>query len=394
MTTSPTLTTSLEDLIAQVEPVLREYAGQAETERRLAPEAMTALIDADLMRVWVPRLYGGMELEVVPALHLFEQIARIDSAAGWLVANQNGFTTLGAMFPEETTAEMFADPRIICTGALFPPGVAETVQGGYRVSGQWAFGSGSNYATWLIGQAIVHDNGVPRLGPDSNPIAMVVLFPAGEAEVLDNWRALGMRGTGSHDYRIHDLFIPDHRTWTIAPVETFNSAYASSLPRLGMWLIPAVNAAVAMGVAQAAIDDLIALAANKVPSYTQTGLADRPVVQERVARAQAYIDAARRSVYGAVDDACEFVRSGANAGMAQGIPIALAGSFAMEAACTAVDLVHASAGTTGIRDEHRFQQYFRDVHTLSQHAFSSVSRFESLGKLLLGRESDWVFYYL
>jgi alkylation response protein AidB-like acyl-CoA dehydrogenase len=377
-----------------VAPILREYAPEAEKERRLAPEAMAALIDAGLMRLWIPRAYGGMELDVVPALKVFEQVARIDSAAGWLVANQNGISTLGAMFPEEATAEMFADPRTVCAGAWFPPGIAEPVQGGYRVSGQWSFGSGCNYATWFTGQAIVHESGAPRLGPDGNPVATIVFFPAAEAEVLDNWRTLGMRGTGSHDYRVDDVFIPERRAWMVAPVETFNPAYVSPLPRLGLWLVPAVNAAVALGVAQAAIDDLITLAAMKVPSYTQTGLADKPAVQERVARAQAYVNAARRSLHGAVDDACEFVRGGANAGMEQGIPIALAGSFAIEAACTTVDLVHASAGTTGIRDEHRFQQYFRDVHTLSQHAFSSASRFESLGKLILGRESDWVFYYL
>ena len=393
MTTSST-SASLEDLVAQVEPILREFAPQAEAERRPAPEAMAALLDAGLMRTWIPRVYGGMELDVVPALQLFERIARIDSAAGWIVANQNGFSTLGAMFPEETTAEMFADPRVLCAGALFPPGVAEPVQGGYRVSARWAFGSGANYATWFVGGAIVHENGAPRLGPDGNPMTIVVFVPAAEVEVLDTWRTLGMRGTGSHDYRIDDVFIPERRTWAIAPVETFNPAYASPLPRLGLWIVAAVNACVALGVAQAAVDDLITLAAMKVPSYTQTGLADKPVVQERVARAQAYVDAGRRSLYGAVEDAWEFVKGGTNVGMAQGIPIALAGSFAMEAAATAVDLVHASAGTTGIRDEHRFQQYFRDIHTLSQHAFSSASRFESLGKLLLGRESDWVFYYL
>jgi alkylation response protein AidB-like acyl-CoA dehydrogenase len=394
MTTATITPTTLTDLVAQVEPVLREYAAQAEAARRLAPEAMTALVDAGLMRIWIPRVYGGLELDVLPALELFEQIARIDSAAGWLVANQNGLSTLGAMLPEETTAEMFADPRAICAGGLFPPAAAEPVQGGYRVSGQWSFGSGANYATWFIGQAIVHDHGAPRLGPDGNPVALVIFFPASEATVLDTWRTLGMRGTGSHDYRIDDGLVPDRRTWTIGPVESFNPAYASPLPRLGLWLVPAVNASVALGVAQAAIDDVITLAATKVPSYTQTGLADKPVVQERVARAQAYVDAGRRAIQGSVTDALAFVQSGANAGMAQGIPMALAGSFAVEAAVTAVDLIHASVGTTGIRDEQRFQQYFRDIHTLSQHAFSSASRFESLGKLLLGRETDWVFYYL
>src|SRR5207249_4701278 len=133
---------------------------------------------------------------------------------------------------------------------------------------------------------------------------------------------------------------------------------------------------------------------TKTPSYTQTGLADKPIAQDRIARARAYVDAARSYVYGTVEAAWEYATSGPRVDMEHGIPLALAGSFAMDAACHAVDLVHAVTGTTGIREERRFQQYFRDAHTVSQHAFSSASRFESLGKLMLGRESDWPFYYL
>ena len=106
------------------------------------------------------------------------------------------------------------------------------------------------------------------------------------------------------------------------------------------------------------------------------------------------IDAGRHYLYGAFGEAWEYVQSGRRIGLEQGIPLALAGSFAVDSACIAVDLVHASAGTTAIRNEYRFQQYFRDVHTASQHAFGSISRFESIGKLMLGRQSDWGFYYL
>jgi len=384
-----------EEIVARLEPTLREYAPAAEAERRLAPEAMAAMVDAGVFRSLMPRAFGGMELDPLSALAMFESIARIDSAAGWLAANQSGIATLGALLPAEGSAEMFADPRAVCAGAWFPPGVAEPVQGGYRVSARWAFGSGCHYATWLTGQALVHENGAPRLGPDGNPEALIIFVRADEAEVLDGtWKTLGMRGTGSNDYRVNDVFVPDRRAWRIGPTAPPSGAYAGPLYRLGLWLVAPVNAAVALGIAQAAIDDFLALAAVKTPSYTQTGLADKPVVQERIARARAYVDAARASVHGAVGAAWESVQTAERLEMGLGIAVALAGSFAIEAATTAVDLVHASAGMTAIREEQRFQRYFRDVHTLSQHAFSSASRFESLGKLMLGRETDWVFYYL
>src|SRR3712207_3447001 len=165
--------------------------------------------------------------------------------------------------------------------------------------------------------------------------------------------------------------------------------YTTLFRSFGLWLVGPMNGAVALGIAQAAIDDFLVLAAVKTPSYTQTGLADKPVVQERIARAQAYVNAARSSIHNAVEQAWAYAQAAERVDLTHGMPLALAGSFAMEAATTAVDLVHASAGTSAIREEQRFQQYFRDVHTLSQHAFSSPSRFESLGKLMLGRETDW-----
>src|SRR6185295_17390719 len=113
------------NLLSKVEPiriVLKEKAATAEAARKLAPDVMTALIDADLLRAWVPRAYGGAEMEPVPVLKMFEEISRIDSAAGWIVANSSGISTFGAMFPEEGTKEMFSDPRVLCAGAWFPPG--------------------------------------------------------------------------------------------------------------------------------------------------------------------------------------------------------------------------------------------------------------------------------
>jgi alkylation response protein AidB-like acyl-CoA dehydrogenase len=391
-----TIGSTPDELAARVEPVLRQYAPVSEAERRLAPEAMAALVDAGLLRVWTPRVYGGLEMDPVTSLQLFEAISRIDSAAGWIAGNSSGYATLGALLPQEGTDEMFADPRAVCAGALFPPGTAEPVQGGYRVSGRWPFGSACSYATWLIGQALVMENGTPRMGPDGRPVAIVVVMRAGDAQVFDDtWHTLGMRGTGSYDFGVTDVFVPEQRTWTIGPGAPSNPLYTGPLYRMGLWLVSPQVASVPLGIAQAAIDDLIALAGAKTPSYTQTSLADKPVVQERVARARAYVEAGRRSLYGAVAEAWDYVLSGRQLDTEHGIPVALAASFAVEAACNAVDLVHSCAGTSAIREAHRFQQYFRDVHTLSQHAFATPNgRFESLGKLMLGRETDWVFYYL
>ena len=380
-------------MVAEVEPVLRKYAAQAEADRRLAPEAINAIVEAGLMRTWTPRAYGGLEMHPVPAFKMFEAIARIDSAAGWIVANSSTIASF-SWFPVEANKEMRADLRGFPAGSWFPPGTAEPVEGGYRVSGQWSFGSGCNYANWLTGQALVTENGVPKIGPDGKPIALIVFFRASEATIIDTWHTLGMRGTGSNDVRIEQVFIPERRCWTIAPLTVTDPAFSGPLYRLGLWIAGPLNASVALGIARAALDDFIELAKKKTPSYTQTGLADRPAIQERVARAQALIDAGSSYIETATRTALDFVMDGRKIDIEHGSGLALAGSFAHDAACEAVDLIHACAGTTAIRQEYRFQQYFRDVHTVSQHAFSCWNRFESIGKLMLGRESDWAFYYL
>jgi alkylation response protein AidB-like acyl-CoA dehydrogenase len=380
-------------MVAEVEPVLREYAAQAETDRRLAPEAIKAIVEAGLMRTWTPKAYGGLEMDAISAFKMFEALARIDSAAGWIVANSSAITSF-SWFPVEANREMRADPRGFPAGSWFPPGTAEPVDGGYRITGQWSFASGCDYANWLTAQALVTENGALKIGADGKPIPLIVFFPSSEAKIIDTWHTLGMRGTGSNDVRIEQLFIPERRCWRIAPLTVTDPAFSGPLYLLGLWIVGPLNASVALGIARAALDDFIELAKRKTPSYTQTGLADRPPIQERVARARALIDAGSGYIETATAKAWDFVLEGRKIDIEHGSGLALAGSFGHDAACQAVDLVHSCAGTTAIREEYRFQQYFRDVHTISQHAFSSWSRFESIGKLMLGRESDWAFYYL
>jgi len=392
--TITTPTSSPEDIVARVEPILRAYAPAAEAARRLTPEAMTALIDAGVFRTWVPRAYGGLEMDPIPALQLFEELSRIDSAAGWVAGNSSSIVSFGHAFPDEASAEISIDPRVVMAGSATPAGAAVPVEGGYRVTGRWPFGSGCTYADWLAGFCLVMDGDAPRRHPDGSPAIVIALFKAGEAEILDNWHTLGMRGTGSFDFCATDVFVPAHRSAVLGPLDHPGSAYTGPLYRFGLWLGVTQLPATALGIARAALDDLLTLAATKTPSYTQTLLADQPVMRDRVARARALIEAGRAALYSAVDDAWHFVQAGGRITGDACISLGLASSFGMEAAVQAVDLVHAVAGTSAIRDEYPFERYFRDVHTISQHAFASASRFESLGTMMLGRRSDWALYYV
>jgi alkylation response protein AidB-like acyl-CoA dehydrogenase len=236
------------------------------------------------------------------------------------------------------------------------------------------------------------DGGAPRVGELGEPIQIIVAYPAKEAEILDTWHTVGMRGTGSHDVVVKDVFIPERRTTLLAPLTRPGTAFQGPLYRLTIWPPVAALAPPALGIARAAVDALLDLGKQKTPNYTRTPLRERPTVQAQVARAEALLGAARAYLHESLREGWETSVQGQMLSLEQKIKIQLATTYAIRAAADAVDLVHEVAGTTAIRNEHRFQQHWRDVHVITQHAFGSTSRYESVGKLLFGLETDWGFF--
>jgi alkylation response protein AidB-like acyl-CoA dehydrogenase len=381
-------------MIERAAPALRASAASSEAARTLAPEAMNALVDAGVVRAFLPASYGGADLGPVHGVRLFEELATVDSAGAWVGMLAAAGSWLTMLLPERGAAELLADPHAVVTGSLFPPMAAERVKGGYMIGGRTSFASGCGNSTWLQFQAVIMENGAPVMAANGMPAAVLAHVPRADATIIDNWDTLGMRGTGSHDFAVEGVFVPDHLSWPMGPVVVANPACAGPLARMGVWWFSPLVASIALGVAQSAIAELLELAATKVPNYTRATLADRPAVQDHVARARATVDAARSYLYGSLADGRDYVESAPRLDVEHGLPLALAASYAIESACQAVQMVHACAGTSGIRAGQRFERHFRDVHTISQHAFASPARFESAGKLLLGRESDWPFYYL
>ena len=239
------------------------------------------------------------------------------------------------------------------------------------------------------------EGGAPRPNANGNPTVAFVAFRQSDAEIIDNWDTLGLRATGSHDLLLNEVFVPDQRTAILGgPWDHPASQCSGPLYRLKIWLDPLRIGVTALGIARAALDKAVALTASKAPNGFTTLLADKGVVQDKLARAQALLSAGRDTVYVQAGKAWDYAQSGQSISPVEGLPLGLAGTFAVQAAIQVVDIVQDVAGTTGIRRSQDFQRYFRDVHTLAQHALANSSRFESLGKLMLGRESDFGFYYV
>jgi alkylation response protein AidB-like acyl-CoA dehydrogenase len=384
---------ALLDRVKDIAPMIRAHAAEAEEKRRLSRPVVDAMLQAGLYNMARPKAFGGLEVDPITMFRVVEEVARHDGAAGWNLQLALGAHSFLAWLPDEGAAEiMHSHPDTIIAGSFTPGPRAIPVDGGYRLRGQWPFVSGGHDSHWFGFLPQIMDGDQPRLNDQGSPVQRLMFLPADKATILDTWHTLGMRGTGSDDVVVSDLFIPERHTALFAPLEKPGTAYRGPLYRLTIWLPVALLASPALGIARAAIDDLIALARTKTPSYTGSSLARRQVVQRQVAEAEATLGAGRAYLHTIFREIWETVVQGAEITLDQKLKMQLATSHAIVCAAKAVDLVHAAAGTSSIRNEHKFQKYFRDVHTITQHAFVSASRYESVGALLLGVESDWGFF--
>ena len=389
------LANSVLESVEKIGPLLQEYTAVGERDRHMAKPAVQAMVDEGLFRIWLPRAYSGIESDPVTAMRVIEQVSRVDSCAGWNLQISASVTLFLAWFPDEGIDEVLGRrPDAILGGTLFPPGRAVPVEGGYRLTGRWPFVSGCHECSWFLGPAFVMAGDEPRVGDNGEPMQILVLYPASESELIDTWCTMGMRGTGSHDIAVRDVFIPFRRSALLVPLSAPAKAFTGPLYRLTLWPAVAALAAPALGIARGAIDALIELGKKKTPNYTRTTIAARPVVQTEVAEAEALLGAARAYLYESLREGWETAMRGQLLSLNEKIKIQLATSYAIRAAADAVDLVHRAAGSTAIREGHPFERCFRDVHVITQHAFGSTNRYESVGKLLFGLESDWGFFAL
>jgi alkylation response protein AidB-like acyl-CoA dehydrogenase len=380
--------------IAELEPLIRQHADQAEAKRIMAPEVMSALVDAGVMRMWIPKALGGLEMDPNDSLDAMEQLARIDAATGWVVSNCSFISTLPQFLPSPAMENVIGDPDAVICGSFVPPGEARATDDGYRVSGNWTFGSATHYATTLATLTMLTDDNGLVLGEGDMPISVVAFLQPDDVTFLDTWHTLGLRATGSTNFTADAVEVPADHTFMLSAWESTDGPFSGPLYKMGLIMDAVRIAKVGIGIAQGALDDFVDLAGAKTPAYTASVTADRATVQERVAKAQALIQAARNTITSTVADAWVQVHDGPRITGPACVPMGLAAAFALDASVQAIDLLHESAGSTAFRDESPIQRRFRDLQTLRQNAITSWSRYESLGKMILGRDSDWPFHQL
>ena len=377
------------DLVAaarRLGPMIRDRRVESERERRLPASVLSAMHEARLFRMYVPIAYGGLETDPITSMEVVEAVAEADAAAAWNLMIGATYGIWAAFLPEESARQIYGAPDAVVAGALRASGIAHAAAGGYRVSGRWAYASGIDHCAWWNGGCILYKDGGPHLTDTGAPHAVLVFFPATEGQRIDTWDTGGLRGTGSHDYAAHDLFVPMEHAFA------FDSAprVPGLLYRLPQQaLLDNAMAAVPLGIARTAIDTLIELAGVKRQGpQSEMPLAERLTIQAEVGRAEALYQSGRAFLYDSVADSWAAVQAGREIGVRQLAILRLARTHAVQAAAQAIDLMYTAAGGTSVYTSNLLERAFRDVHTVTQHLSMNPANYQVSGRVLLGLGSD------
>ena len=294
---------------------------------------------------------------------------------------------LSAYLPDATAREIYAQAPHVITGGVFAPyGKATVVAGGYRVTGRWPFASGCEHCTWLMGGSVVLDHGTPRLLPNGQADSRLMLFPATDAEIIDTWTVSGLRGTGSHDVAVSELFVPDGRSASLITDRSCQPGPLYTFPVFG--LLALGIAGVALGIARSAIDELVQLAGAKTPTGSRKRLGERAVIQMHVAEAEALLRSARAFLFDAIGDAWHAAQSAGAISVTQRAVLRLAATHATTSAGKVVDLMYNAGGGTSVYATSPLQRQFRDIHVVTQHMMVAPATYELTGRLFLGIDTD------
>ena len=392
MTTS-SITLNLLDKVEGIRPLIREHAANAEANRQLSDTVYNAMYEAGLFAMLAPKTYGGFELHPIEAMRVWESVAVTDSAAAWNLVMNQAIACFAAWLPATGVQELFSDGPPTIAGALNPPAAAIRAEGGWRITGRCPFGSGCHNAKWLAMPAVEMDGDQPKLNPETDrPAPFGTFFPRSDAKILDTWHTVGMRGTGSTDYEVRDLFIPERLTAPVGPLKNPAPGFAGPLYRMWPWTAILGEAIVSVGIAAAAVQEAVHRCKAKTPAYNVTPLREQQLAQFQIANAKARVEASRDTLYRAAEAAYGDVASHASLlSVDSKIRLQLAVCFAAETCAEAVRFVNDMTGASSIRLEQPFERHFRDVHVLLQHTSKSSARYASAGRLMFDLENDWVW---
>ena len=377
---------SLMDAVRDIAPLIEKHRDEAERERRLSKPVLDALRETGLLKMATPKSLGGLETDPITRALVVEEVGRLDSAAGWTLENPVDWAFFCARLPDEGAEEIYAKGGDVVIAAQFGrPLNAKSEAGGYHVSGRAPFVSNCHDADWISCTARV-DAG----RSDGDPEMRMVYFPKEQCEIIDTWHVLGMRGTGSHDISVTDVFVPKASTFPMQPEYEPGSHYKGPLYRMPLVGYAGTGIPTPMlGVARRALDEAKEVAMTKNPVTASGLLKERSSAQIQWGRAEAILRSGRLLLLHTVGEAWQRCLDGKPHSAKQKADLLLANAHAMTSAVKAVELAWRLAGTTSIRTSSPLERCFRDIQTMRHHVFASEARYGTVGQVYLGVEPDF-----
>ncbi len=367
---------------------IRARADEIEVARQLPHDLVMEIATAGLFKVGLSEAEGGLGADIITTLRVIEEVARADGSTGWCVAMGINTFRQSAQFAPEVRRRLFhSDPVGVSAGSANPRGRAIAVPGGYRVTGHWFFASGCMHSSLLHGACRVFDGDTPRLRSNGDQDVRIVYFsPKSMVRIIDTWNVSGMRGTGSHDIEVDDVFVPEEHTFSALDRRArvtgpMNRMHGFDLAGCGF-------CCVGLGVARAAIDEFVALANAKIPRSSSELLRERSMVQARVGEAEALLRAGRAFLFDVVQEMWETVHAREFVTERQRSDLRMAMTHAAQSAAQATHMVCSAAGTTSIFNESPLERYARDAEVVTRHNQLQFVNYEAVGRTLLGLESN------
>lgn len=376
-------TNSIMKTIQNLLPAIRTRRQEIEQARCLPRDLVEELRKTKMFSLSVPRAFGGEEARPVDIMQAIERVATADGSTGWCAMIATGNNVVAGYMSESGAREVFSDPTAPLAGIAAPSGTAVRVDGGVRVTGRWPFASGITHCGWVWAGCVVMEDGQPRMTP-RGPEVVHACMPVKEVVIHDTWHVSGLCGTGSNDFSATDIFVPEQRTFALLDPSGHRAEPLYQMPPLGLFVFQLVS--VGLGIARSALDEITELAQAKVPSLYQHVMAERPVAQVELARAEAALGSARSFLYDTVEGIWQSVCAGQPPSRRQLALGRIAATHAAETAAAVTRTANTLGGGSSIYSTSPLQRHARDAEAITHHFTVAPYTWEEGGRVLLGRE--------
>lgn len=375
-----------DELLAKAESIREIIEGDAEkseADRTLAMTSVNALYDSGILNLCVPRELGGLEADPMTQTEVYEAISEMNGAAGWcLVIGATSAGMLGGMISDGALDEVFKNGRIPrASGTVFPSGLAERVDGGYRVTGRWAFGSAIHHADWVTTGAVVARDGVPVRSPSGAPQLCSICVPIKDVIVEDNWFSSGLKGTGSSHYRIENVFVPDD--FLLGGKRPPRGGPLFQLPTYGY--VAACHAGFALGVAKRAMSEITSMASGKKRKLTGVKLGERGAFHKELGVMASKLAGARLFSLDILNRMWTAQNKGERMSLVEWGECRAAMTYVTEVAAEVTTFAYRYGTGAALYQSHPLQRGLRDIYTATQHGVVSDENYETLGLAMIGK---------